>query len=91
MSLKNKLFKEMFKISLASAAAQHAGNAKAPSHKLSCFDLRRRQAYSGPNPKTQPTKNWKKNLDPTQHNQTNWSTQPMDNCVNIALNSVAES
>ena len=39
MSLKNKLFREMFKMS--SAATQQAST-KAPSHKLSC--------YSGPNP-----------------------------------------
>jgi len=34
MSLKNKLFKEMFKMS--SAAAQQAST-KLPSHKLSCW------------------------------------------------------
>ena len=38
MSLKNKLLEEIFKMS--PAAAQEAST-KAPSHELSCFDLRR--------------------------------------------------
>jgi len=58
MSLKNKLFKELFKMS--SAAAQQAG-AKAPSHKLSCFNLRHRRAIMDP---TQPTNNWKISTEP---------------------------
>jgi len=54
MSLRNKLFKEMFKMS--SAAAQQAST-KAPSHKLSCW------TQSNPT-----TKNWKISTqpDPTQ-------------------------
>ena len=60
MSRKNKLFKEVFKMS--SAAAQQAG-AKAPSHKLSCFNLRRRHATVDP---TQPNHQKLTNFDPTQ-------------------------
>jgi len=58
MSLKNKLFKELFKMS--SAAAQQA-SAKAPLHKLSCFNLRHRRAIMDP---TQPTNNWKISTEP---------------------------
>ena len=49
----------MFRMS--SAAAQQA-SMKAPSHKLSCFDLRHRQASTGRNPTQQKLKN----LDPPQ-------------------------
>ena len=49
----------MFRMS--SAAAQQA-SMKAPSHKLSCFDLQRRQASTGRNPTQQKLKN----LDPPQ-------------------------
>ena len=48
MSLKNKLLEEILKMS--PAAAQEVST-KAPSHELSCFDLRRRQVIVDP---TQP-------------------------------------
>ena len=70
MSRKNKLFKEVFKMS--SAAAQQAGT-KAPSHKLSCFNLRRRHATVDP---TQPNPPKTEKFRP---NSTLGSTPPMDN------------
>jgi len=53
MSLKNKLFKEVLKMS--SAAAQQAST-KAPSHKLSC--------WTQPNPWVNPThgQHWRDKL-----------------------------